>query len=153
MRAAAARASTNLNIRNRSVIAGAPRSQGGYMSSGTYSNTRIRGRRASTSAGPLLTWPLLTAALLFLLVFVMTGFLRAQAPPQDPSQFDMTGFIQSATLDANCINDPLCGGTITVNNQVIRVPRNTILQMPAAALTWQQLFAMAPAPYGLGNAS
>jgi hypothetical protein len=113
----------------------------------------LTARQRSTSyTSPLLSLSLLSAALLLLIVLLLTGVLQAQAPPpQDPSQFDMTGFIQAATLDANCVNDPLCGGTITVNNQVIRVPRNTILQMPAAALTWQQLFANAPAPYGLGN--
>jgi len=58
----------------------------------------------------------------------------------------MIGIIQSATLfDAA---DPLSGGTITVNNQVVVVPANTIFQMPACALTWQQLFALAPAPWG-----
>ena len=31
---------------------------------------------------------------------------------------------------------------------MITVPRNTILQMPAFALTWQEVFAKAPAPYG-----
>ena len=72
-------------------------------------------------------------------------------PPQNPTQFDVTGFIQAATLDAACATDPLCGGTITVNHQVITVPKNTILQMPAAALTWQQVFAQAPFPYGLNT--
>src|SRR5689334_21786270 len=95
--------------------------------------------RRSGSVQPLFRLPLLSAALLFVLLFIVAGIAHAQVagnPPQDPSQFDMTGFIQAATLDANCVNDPLCGGTITVNNQVIVVPRNTILQMPAAALTW-----------------
>lgn len=74
------------------------------------------------------------------------GTVLAQALPQNVSQFDMIGLIQQATLfDAN---DPLSGGTITVNNQVVVVPANTIFQMPAAALTWQQLFAQAPAPWG-----
>lgn len=103
----------------------------------------------SVSAGSL-SLPLFLAALLMLVMFAFSAVVHAQAPPpQDPSQFDMTGFIQAATLDANCVNDPLCGGTITVNNQVIRVPRNTILQMPATALSWQEVFATAPAPYGL----
>jgi hypothetical protein len=120
-----------------------------------FTPSDLTARQRSTSyTSPLVSLSLLSAALLLLIVFLLTGVLQAQAPPpQDPSQFDMTGFIQSATLDANCVNDPLCGGTITVNNQVIRVPRNTILQMPASALTWQQLFATAPAPYGLGNPS
>src|SRR5689334_8642664 len=120
------------------------------MSARSHSSAAKARRSASTQ--PLYTLPLLSAAVLFLLLFIVAGIAQAQVagnPPQDPSQFDLTGFIQAATLDANCVNDPLCGGTITVNNQVIRVPRNTILQMPAAALTWQQVFATAPAPYGL----
>jgi hypothetical protein len=76
----------------------------------------------------------------------LLGSGTAQLPPQNPSQFDVLGFIQSATL--NDPNDVLSGGTITVNNQLIIVPANTILQMPATALTWQQVFAMAPAPWG-----
>src|SRR3954465_15006150 len=43
------------------------------------------------------------------------------------------------------------GGTITVNGTTIIVPKNTLLQMPALALTWQELFTMAPAPYGLAS--
>jgi hypothetical protein len=78
----------------------------------------------------------------------LAGGVGAQLPPpSNPSQFDMTGFIQAATLDPTCAADVLCGGTITVNDQVVLVPKNTILQMPALALTWQQVFANAPAQY------
>jgi hypothetical protein len=46
----------------------------------------------------------------------------------------------------------LASGTVTVNGQLIIVPTNTVVEMPAAALTWQQVFALAPAPYGIpGN--
>ncbi len=62
------------------------------------------------------------------------------------SPFDMVGFIQKATLDSP--GDLLAGGTLQVNGHTVIVPRNTILQMPALALTWQQLFSMAPPPYG-----
>ena len=73
--------------------------------------------------------------------------LRAQLPLQAVgSPFDMIGFIESATLDAP--GDALAGGTLSVNGTTIIIPRNTILQMPALALTWQQVFALAPAPYG-----
>jgi hypothetical protein len=65
--------------------------------------------------------------------------------PAVASQFDMIGFIQQATLDRP--NDIFSGGTITVNNVKVTVPYYTILQMPAFALTWQELFAKAPAPY------
>jgi hypothetical protein len=60
--------------------------------------------------------------------------------------FEMTGFIQDATLDT--ANDVFSGGSITLNNHKVKVPRNTILQMPATALTWAEVFKLAPAPYG-----
>src|SRR3954469_10687899 len=58
---------------------------------------------------------------------------------------DMIGFIQSATVDRP--DDLFSGGTITVNNIRMIVPRNTLLQFPATALTWQEAFALAPPPY------
>jgi hypothetical protein len=70
---------------------------------------------------------------------------RAVPPPVPVTQFDMTGYLQSATLDAT---DVLSGGTLMVNNQLVTVPRNAIVVMPAAFITWQQLFALAPPPYG-----
>jgi hypothetical protein len=39
------------------------------------------------------------------------------------------------------------GGMITVNGHAIIVPSETIVILPANALTWQELFAQAPAPY------
>jgi hypothetical protein len=73
--------------------------------------------------------------------------LRAQLPLQAVgSSFDLTGFMETATLDAP--GDLLAGGTLKVNGIVVTVPRNTILQMPALALTWQQVFTLAPPPYG-----
>ncbi len=75
------------------------------------------------------------------------------APPVPP-QFDITGFIQEATLDSAgsicTASDPrLTGGTVKVNGITVIVPCNTILQMPAATLTWQELFSMAPRDIGL----
>ena len=75
-------------------------------------------------------------------------------PPPVPPQFDMTGFIQEASLDsAGTIcqaSDPrLAGGTLKVNNITVIVPCNTILQMPAATLTWQELFSLAPGDVGV----
>jgi hypothetical protein len=73
--------------------------------------------------------------------------VHAQLPLQPVgSPFEMTGFIQNATLDAG--GDPFRGGTITLNNHLVVVPRNTIFQMPATSLTWAELFTNAPAPYG-----
>src|SRR5574342_670101 len=112
---------------------------------------RITTRRRAMKSISRITLRSLLAVTLVLAQFWLASGVGAQAlPPQNPSQFDVTGFIQAATLDNPL--DPLSGGTITVNNQVIIVPRNTILQMPAAALTWQEVFAQAPAPYGIpGN--
>ena len=73
--------------------------------------------------------------------------VRTGAQPAIPaaSPFDMTGFIQSATVDNP--NDLFSGGTITINNIRMIVPRNTLLQFPATGMTWQEAFALAPAPY------
>ena len=62
------------------------------------------------------------------------------------TQFDMTGFLQAATLDAP--GDVLAGGSLTVNGQLVIVPRNTEVVFPAAFITWQQVFELAPPPYG-----
>ncbi|WP_374969522.1 PKD domain-containing protein [Terrabacter sp. BE26] len=65
------------------------------------------------------------------------------------TQFDITGFLQSATLDTP--SDPHSGGALTVNGHSVVVPRETIVILPASALTWQELFTHAPAPYGPGQ--
>src|SRR6478735_8843812 len=62
------------------------------------------------------------------------------------TQFDITGFLQSATLDSAA--DPHSGGTLTLNGHTVVVPKETIVILPASALTWQELFTHAPAPYG-----
>src|SRR6185295_2757040 len=83
-----------------------------------------------------------------LVAAIMAAALTAPTNAQIPAvvtQFDMVGFIQQATLDRPA--DIFSGGTITINNVKIIVPYNTVLQMPAFALTWQELFAKAPAPY------
>jgi hypothetical protein len=96
---------------------------------------------AASRAGALIVSLALVAALAW------AGSASAQLPLQPVgSQFDITGFIQKATLDAP--GDVLAGGTVQVNGHTIVVPRNTIFQMPAFAMTWQQLFTLAPAPYG-----
>jgi hypothetical protein len=59
--------------------------------------------------------------------------------------FQVVGFLQAATLGGSTA---LSGGTLTVNGQTIIVPDNTIVLMPATALTWAELFRLAPAPYG-----
>src|SRR5205823_867886 len=42
-----------------------------------------------------------------------------------------------------------CGGTITIQGHTIVVPKETIVLYPANNSTWQEMFALAPAPYGL----
>jgi hypothetical protein len=75
----------------------------------------------------------------FIPVLPPTPFLQPVSP------FAMTGFIQSMTVDTP--GDSLSGGTIVMNGITVTVPRNTVLQMPATAMTWQELWANAPAAY------
>src|SRR4051812_44867640 len=88
------------------------------------------------------------AAIVAALVASVTMRPQAQTPaPGGAAPFDVIGFIDAATVtpEADGFSG---GGTVTVNGTNITVPRNTLLQMPAFALTWQELFQMAPAPYG-----
>ncbi|MGB7622955.1 MAG: hypothetical protein WBN92_11455 [Terriglobia bacterium] len=75
--------------------------------------------------------------------------IHAQLPVRTSSPFSIVGFIQAATLDAP--GDVMAGGTLKVNGQVVTIPRNTLLEMPAATISWAELFALAPKPYGLGT--
>lgn len=77
------------------------------------------------------------------------GGASAQVPIGVSTQFDITGFLQAATLDSTCASDPHCGGTLQVNGHTVIVPKNTVVIFPANALTWQEVFAQAPAPYAL----
>lgn len=67
------------------------------------------------------------------------------------TQFDLTGFIQHADLDAALTGtDPgpgRHGGHLVVNGQRVTIPNNTIVILPANALTWEELFTDSPAPY------
>src|SRR3954464_6715985 len=79
---------------------------------------------------------------------------RMPASQGGVAPFDMTGFIQFASVDITCArndnptaeNPPTpagcktAGGWIQVNGHIIRVPQNTILQMPANTLTWEEVF-------------
>src|SRR5476649_973343 len=84
-------------------------------------------------------------------VFVPGPLLPA---PPVPPQFDITGFIQEASLDSTgtickASDARLAGGTLRINDVLVVVPCNTILQMPAATVTWQELFSLAPRDIGL----
>ncbi|MBZ5555019.1 MAG: hypothetical protein LAO21_20070 [Acidobacteriia bacterium] len=91
-----------------------------------------------------LPWGLGALTLLFLVVLAWTSNAPAQGPIS-PTQFDVTGFLQEATLTTP--GDAHSGGQLKVNGHVITVPRETIVILPANALTWEELFAQAPAPY------
>jgi hypothetical protein len=83
-------------------------------------------------------------------LLAMWGTAGAQLPVPASSQFDITGFIQTATLGGPGTGAGAGahqGGSITVNGHVVTVPSETIVILPANALTWQELFAQAPAPY------
>ena len=93
---------------------------------------------------------LTTVLFTLLLILLLPVFATAQLPVPPSSQFDITGFIQTATLGGPGTGPGVgahMGGTITVNGHVIIVPSETIVILPANALTWQELFAQAPSPY------
>ncbi|HET7784933.1 MAG TPA: hypothetical protein VFL36_03105 [Myxococcales bacterium] len=87
-----------------------------------------------------------------LVAMLAAGSASAQLPMPASTQFDYVGFIQAATLDATCQANAHCGGTVTVNGHLVTIPKETVVEFPANALTWQELFAQAPAPYGLAAA-
>ena len=79
---------------------------------------------------------------------------KMPAAQGDVAPFDIIGFIQFASVDTTCArnsnpspeNPPMpagckaSGGWLQINGHVIRVPQNTILQMPANTLTWEEVF-------------
>jgi hypothetical protein len=76
-------------------------------------------------------------------------------PPAVPTQFDVTGYMQNASVDPYVCTDSgtyidrrLWGGRVTVNGVDIIIPCNTILQMPATTLTWAELFDPSLTPVG-----
>jgi hypothetical protein len=79
------------------------------------------------------------------LLALLSAPALALPPPQPVAPFDLIGPLQAATLGGT---DPLAGGTLTVQGQQVTIPRNTVVLLPATALTWQELFALAPPPYG-----
>ena len=127
-----------------------------FVSRRLFSGGRRARRRVGLLAG------LALAASVPMLVNIASNVGAAAVVPTLPpsSQFDITGFLQSATLDPACVaaagasldaqGNPQvahCGGTMTLNGQAIVVPAETIVILPASALTWQELFAQSPAPY------
>jgi hypothetical protein len=69
-------------------------------------------------------------------------------PAATTAGFDVTGFIQSATVDSGTMCATAApsqrGGTVIVNGLTITVPCHTTLQFPAASFTWADMFTEAP---------
>jgi hypothetical protein len=77
--------------------------------------------------------------------------LTAAGTLQPFSPLDEVGLLQAATF-GDCPGtcggaDALAGGTLTVNGKLVVVPRNTMVLLPATAMTWKELFDRAPQPY------
>src|SRR3954468_18608044 len=85
-----------------------------YMRIGTCSRSGIE-----STAAPRRAFALGAA----LAAMFAAGAAQAQLPMPGSTNFDITGFIQEATLDPTCQADPHCGGSITVNGHVIVVPK------------------------------
>lgn len=83
--------------------------------------------------------------LLLLLVMLQFGMMEQSfaqiTNPTGLRPFDITGFLQEATVNGA---GATTGGQMRVNGTAITVPDNTIVILPANALTWQELFAQAP---------
>ena len=113
--------------------------------------TRHRGGgaacRSTWAARSLEPLRALLAVVLLLLQLCWHGQALAQLPPPGAaSQFDIAGFLQEATLNGPNAT-AITGGKLKVNGHVVVVPDQTIVILPANALTWKELFDQAPAPY------
>jgi len=94
---------------------------------------------------------MIPAIAILVAVILLAGLAGAQTPIAASTQFDITGHIQVATLGGPGSGNGAGahqGGSIKVNGHVITVPSETIVILPASALTWEEIFAFAPAPYG-----
>lgn len=105
-----------------------------------------------------------TAGLLLLLLMVSATssaqFTAPAVPPTPavipayqtiPAGFEMTGFIQYASVDQLCVPNSTppapdgcktAGGWIQVDGMTIRVPANTVVEFPANTLTWEEVFEL-----------
>ncbi|KAF8172821.1 hypothetical protein K438DRAFT_1981305 [Mycena galopus ATCC 62051] len=90
----------------------------------------------------------LRQALAFLvLADAVYGQATPTAPTYDPAPFNYFGTIDAMTL--NVADGPLAGGTLTVNNLTITVPKNTLLTLPSITCAWSEMFTVDDA----GNAT
>ncbi len=103
-------------------------------------------RFSQTRSGPLGRRPGWAVLLLLAALLAWTGIASAQLPLPASTQFDITGFLQEATVTTP--GNVHSGGTLKVNGHVVTVPAETIVIFPANALTWSEVFTQAPAPYG-----
>ena len=79
----------------------------------------------------------------FFLVIPLVACLWAVAAHAAPSAVPILGEIERITLDNPA--DHYSGGTIVVGGQIVILPRNLLLDLPANRLTLKQLFDQAPA--------
>jgi len=94
----------------------------------------------------------LVTALLLVAALTWSGAAWAQLPIPPSTQFDITGFLEEATLDllpVPALGVAHQGGHLKVNGHLVTVPAETIVIFPANALTWQEIFVHAPAPWGI----
>lgn len=80
-----------------------------------------------------------TVTLWMIGVLVVVGMLPPRAAfSQTVTPFQVVGHIQRLTLDSPA--DPLSGAKLTVNGVEVVLPKNLVIQLPAAYFTAQQLF-------------
>jgi hypothetical protein len=117
-----------------------------YSLRGIHTNSMRKASMSSSIRGCTRLLSRMLCMLMFLALAPLAPSALAQAPAAGTdTQFDVLGFIEEATLDP--CGDALCGGKIRVNGHSIIIPANTIVILPANALTWKELFLQAPAPY------
>ncbi|KAF7345209.1 hypothetical protein MSAN_01897400 [Mycena sanguinolenta] len=87
------------------------------------------------------------ALALLALLDIVYGQATPTAPTYDPSPFNYFGTIDAMTL--NVADGPLAGGTITVNNLTVTVPKNTLITLPSITVAWSEMFTVDDA----GNAT
>ena len=82
---------------------------------------------------------------LVLIAAAFAGSLRsaAQQSPPLPTPFDILGHLEKFTLDNPTATDPLQGAKMVVNGIEVIIPRNTIINFPAAILTPKDIFDLA----------
>ena len=107
----------------------------------------VRAARTSPAAQTSLTSILIT----LLLILLLPVFATAQLPVPPSSQLILrvssSRRLWRAGLAAVAVQARTRAGFITVDGDLITVPSETIVILPANALTWQELFAFAPVRY------